>query len=151
MDVVNLIVTIISIICTIISIAYAVKANRAAERSEDIKSKLQSTLNTITLKEFVDAYNYAKQLFLRETRNSDWFKGKDPNMVIAAFDEVLSRYTCLDSHICDKTLKEKLRTLKGDIQFYDKLSTKTKKEVIRLSEIIAEDLGVLLNKHLQRL
>lgn len=144
----NLIVTIVSIIFTIVSIIYSVRSIRAAKDAKDIKNQIRSTLYTISLKEFVDSYNYAKQIFLKETRSEEWFKGKDPNTVITPFDDVLSKYTSLDASVCNEDLKEKIRELKKSIQDYYKVSKKRKKELISLAEIIAEELGATLNENL---
>ena len=148
MEIVNLIVTIVSIICTVVSIKYSVKAIRAAKDAKHIKNQVRATLYTISLKEFVDSYNYAKQIFLKETRSDEWFKGKDPNTIITPFDDVLSNYTSLDTTVCSDDLKEKIRELKNSIQDYYKISKKRKKELITLIEIIAEELGTTLNKNL---
>lgn len=151
MNVVNLIVTIVSIVCTIVSIIYSIKAARSAREAEDTKKKLRLTLNTITLKEFVDSYNNAKQIFLKETRSDDWYKGKDANIIITPFDETLAKYTLLDSSVCSVVLKGKIRDLKNAIQEYDKVSLKRKKEIINLTEIIAEEIGGALNVHISNL
>ena len=148
MEVVNLIVTIVSIICTVVSIIYSVKATRAAKDAKNIKNQVRATLYTISLKEFVDSYNYAKQIFLKETRSDEWFKGKDPNTVITPFDDVLSRYTSLDTTVCREDIKAKIRELKKSIQDYYKISKKRKKELISLAEIIAEELGTALNENI---
>lgn len=148
MEVVNLIVTIVSIICTAVSIIYSIKATRAAKDAKNIKNQVRTTLYTISLKEFVDSYNYAKQIFLRETRSDEWFKGKDPNTVITPFDDVLSKYTSLDTTVCSEDIKAKIRELKKSIQDYYKISKKRKKELITLIEIIAEELGTTLNKNI---
>ena len=148
MNTVNLIVTIVSILCTIVSIIYSTKATRSAREAEDIKKKLRLTLNTITLKEFVDSYNNAKQLFLKETRNENWYKGKEANIIITPFDETLAKVTLVDSSVCVPEVKERIRELKYAIQEYDKITPKRKKEIIQLMEIIAEDLGAALNQHI---
>ena len=151
MNAVNLVVTIVSIVCTIVSIIYSIRAIRSAQEAEDIKKKLKLTLNTITLKEFVDSYNNAKQIFLKETRSDDWYKGKDANLIITPFDETLAKYTLLDSSVCNSMLKGKIRDLKNAIQVYDKVASKRKKEIIKLTEIIAEELGCALNVKISNL
>lgn len=150
MEIVNLIVTVISIICTVVSIFCSVKANRAAKDAEHIKHQVRSTLYTISLKEFADSYNYSKQIFLKDTRSDEWFKGKDPNVVITPFDDVLSKYTSLDISVCNENLKEKIRALKKAIQDCYKVGPKRKKEIIDLAEIIAEELGAVVNENLNR-
>lgn len=150
MENVNLIVTVVSIICTVVSIFYSVKAIRAAKDAEHIKHLVRSTFYTISLKEFADSYNYSKQIFLKETRGLEWFKGKDPNIVITPFDDVLSKYTSLDSSVCDENLKEKIRELKKAIQDYYKVGQKRKKEIIDLAEIIAKELGTAVNENLNQ-
>lgn len=150
MENINLIVTIVSIICTVVSIFYSVKAIRAAKDAEHIKNQVKSTFYTIGLKEFADSYNYSKQIFLKETRGTEWFKGKDPNSVITPFDDVLSKYASLDSSVCDENLKEKIRALKKAIQDCYKVGPKKKKEIIDLAEIIAEELGAVVNENLNR-
>lgn len=151
MDVVNFIVTIISILCTVISIKYSIKANRAAKEAQGIKKKLRLTLSTINLKEFVDSYNNAKQLFLKETRSEDWYKGKDVSSIITPFDETLAKYTLLDFTVCNENLKGKIRDLKNAIQEYDKVTSSRKKVIINLVEIIAEELGKTLNDQINNL
>lgn len=151
MNVVNFIVTIISILCTVISIIYSIKANRAAKEAQGIKKKLRLTLNTINLKEFVDSYNNAKQLFLKETRSEDWYKGKDISSIITPFDETLAKYTLLDSIICNETLKGRIRDLKNAIQEYDKVTPSRKKVIIKQMEIIAEEFGAALNDQINNL
>ena len=145
METINLIVTIVSIVFTIISIWFSIQAIRAATEAKNVKKQVETILTAISLKEFVQSYNFAKQTFLKETRGRDWFKGKETNLVITPFDDVLSKFSTISPILNDADLKYKIHTIKLNIQNYDKLPLNQKREVINLMEVVAERLGELLS------
>lgn len=82
LTIISIVVTVISIVCSIISFKSAKKAKRYKE--ETLKFK-----ETLDLRSLLNQFMIESQNFQNRTRNLNWYKGQDANLVINPFNKVL--------------------------------------------------------------
>ena len=115
--------TIISIICSIISIINAKKAKEYKEQVVNMK-------NAIKINEILEKYKQTRLQFFKETRSSDWYRGKDINLIISPMENILAETnSVLPMMKKTEDLKGKIILVTSEIRQFDKCVRKKKKEI----------------------
>ncbi len=138
---VNAILTLISVIVTVISIASSIWSFRSAKSARAINNEVIHAQNTLELKSFVDKFEHEISLFQDQTRKRQWDKGREINTIISPFSDVLKdmgKYYLLFEDV--HTLEMKVNKLYAYVQQFDRISRKEKNEsyylVLEISNIL---------------
>lgn len=114
--------TLVSIICTIISI---VNANNAKRYKEDVVNLTKA----IEIKGLTTKYKEARLAFLRETRSDNWYKGKNVNAIITPMESILSDiapvYPLMDD---SESLQSLVKTVSARIRKFDECNKDDRKD-----------------------
>ena len=132
LTIISIVVTVISIVCSIISFKSAKKAKRYKE--ETLKFK-----ETLDLRSLLNQFMIESQNFQNRTRNLNWYKGQDANLVINPFNKVLlsfGEYYHLMENVNE--IKAKVHSLQDDIQPYIRFTKDVQKEINNLITGITE-------------
>ena len=137
-DNVNLILTIVSIVVTVISKQY--------------KTEACMLKDTIDLKSLTSNFIVESQHFLKLTRTSDWFRGIDVNTVTSPFISVLMSFAS-SYHLMSNSedIKVKVHKLTCQVQDYEKLDFKSKKKCQDLIFEIAETMQEEVQKSAKKI
>lgn len=132
-DNVNLILTIASIVVTFISIVCSISSFRSAKKARQYKKETSMLKDTMDLKSLNSNFIIESQHFLKQTRSSDWFRGIDVNMVTSPFTSVLMSFSA-SYHLMNngEAMKGKVHKLINQVQFYETLDFKAKKQSLNL-------------------
>lgn len=137
LTIISIVVTVISIVCSIISFKSAKKAKRYKE--ETLKFK-----ETLDLRSLLNQFMIESQNFQNRTRNLNWYKGKDANLVINPFNKVLlsfGEYYHLMENVNE--IKAKVHSLQDVIQPYIRFTKDVQKEIniliTEITEILQEE------------
>lgn len=132
LTVVSIVVTIISIICTIVSI-------RSAKKAKQYKKDTLKFKETLDLRSLLNLFMIESQNYQNRTRNLNWYKGQDANLVISPYNKVLlsfGEYYHLMENV--KEIKEKVHSLQNVIQQYTRFTKDIQKEINNLITVITE-------------
>ena len=137
LDVVNILVTIISIIATLCSFKFAKKAKRYKEEAWQL-------IDTLALERLILQFQTDSDSFLEKTRRAQWHRGVDTNLIISPFKAVLSSFGRVYHLIENKeVLRDKVHTLNGIVQTYHTANTTKRKQVnkliLEITEILHEE------------
>lgn len=137
LTIISIVVTVISIVCSIISFKSAKKAKRYKE--ETLKFK-----ETLDLRSLLNQFMIESQNFQNRTRNLNWYKGQDANLVINPFNKVLlsfGEYYHLMENVNE--IKAKVHSLQDDIQPFIRFTKDVQKEIniliTEITEILQEE------------
>ena len=89
--------------------------------------------DTMDLKSLNSNFMIESQHFLKQTRSSDWFRGIDVNTVTSPFTSVLMSFGA-SYHLMNngESMKAKVHKLINQVQFYETLDFKAKKQCLNL-------------------
>lgn len=132
-DNVNLILTIVSIVVTFISIVCSISSFLSAKKARQYKKETSMLKDTMDLKSLNSYFIIESQHFLKQTRSSDWFRGIDVNTVTSPFASVLMSFSA-SYHLMNngEAMKAKVHKLINQVQFYETLDFKAKKQSLNL-------------------
>lgn len=120
--------TIISALLTLISIVCSVISIRNAKRARDNKNEVINLKNAIEVKEIAEKYKEAHLKFLQDTRGDNWYKGKNINSVVSPLEDVLATFASVYPLMNDSSdLKRLVNRVLSDISQFDKCSKEEKK------------------------
>ena len=141
-DNIDMWLTIVSIICTLVSIGFSIISIHNANKAKDYKEKAQKVLLLIDIQSVIVEFENESKNFINNTREKQWYKGKDPNMVIKPLDDILMKFGSLYSHIDNNVeLKNKVHLLSGNISNFEKADQKKKQD----TKMIIYDISELLH------
>lgn len=132
LTVVSIVVTIISIICTIVSF-------RSAKKAKQYKKDTLKFKETLDLRSLLNLFMIESQNYQNRTRNLNWYKGQDANLIISPYNKVLlsfGEYYHLMENV--KEIKEKVHSLQIFIQQYTRFTKDIQKEINNLITDITE-------------
>lgn len=134
LTVVSIVVTTISIICTILSFKFAKKAKQYKEETLTFKESLD-------LLSLLSKFRNESQKFQDSTREVDWYKGQNANLIISPFNEVLLSFGNYYHLMKDmEGIKDKVHSLQSAIQGYSSFTNSTQKKINKLIIDITESL-----------
>jgi hypothetical protein len=145
-DNLNLLLTIVSIIVTLISIVFSIWSFLSARKAEQYKEETLQLRDTFDLERLLGTFQSKSRTFQEMTREKSWYKGIDPNHIISPFKEVLSSFGRIYYLISEKdreTLKKKVHDLDQIVFDYDKAKYTDKKKV---NVLIREITDILHNE-----
>ena len=137
LTVISIVVTVISIICSIVSFKSAKKAKRYKEVTLNFKE-------TLDLRSLLNLFMIESQNYQNRTRDLNWYKGQDANLVINPFNKVLMSfgeyYHLMEN---ENEIKEKVHSLQNVIQPYTHFTRGVQKEIniliIEITELLQEE------------
>lgn len=137
LNVISIVVTVISIICSIVSFKSAKKAKRYKEETLNFKE-------TLDLRSLLNLFMIESQNYQNRTRDLNWYKGQDANLVINPFNKVLMSfgeyYHLMEN---ENEIKEKVHSLQNVIQPYTHFTRGVQKEIniliIEITELLQEE------------
>jgi hypothetical protein len=137
LDIVNVSVTIISIITTLCSFKFAKKAKQYKEEALRL-------IDTLELEHLIVQFQNKSDLFLEKTRGAQWDRGVDTNLIISPFKAVLASFGCVYHLIKNKeVLRNKVHTLNEIVQTYPTANSTKRKQVnkliLEITEILNEE------------
>lgn len=150
-DKINMCLTIISIIVTIVSIVCAYISIRQARKAKKYKEQVYDVLNTVDIIEVTKNFENVATTFISNTRAEDWYKGKDPEIIMKPLITVLVKLPSLYKLIeeSDK-LKNSVEKLNNNLIGYEKADTKIKRStnslILKIQEILQNAVKNQLNK-----
>ena len=130
--VVSIVVTVISIICSIVSF----KSAKAAKKYKEDTLKFKETLD---LRSLLNQFMLESQNYQNRTRDLNWYKGQDANLVISPYNKVLlsfGEYYHLMENVNE--IKEKVHSLQNAIQTYTRFTKDIQKGINNLITGITE-------------
>ena len=124
--------TVISIICSIVSFKSAKKAKRYNEETLNFKE-------TLDFRSLLNLFMIESQNYQNRTRDLNWYKGQDANLVINPFNKVLLSFGEY-YHLIENAneIKEKVHSLQNAIQTYTRFTKDVQKEINNLITGITE-------------
>lgn len=137
LTIISIVVTVISIICSIVSFKSAKKAKRYKEETLNFKE-------TLDLRSLLNLFMIESQNYQNRTRDLNWYKGQDANLVINPFNKVLMSfgeyYHLMEN---ENEIKEKVHSLQNVIQPYTHFTRGVQKEIniliIEITELLQEE------------
>lgn len=156
-DNVNLILTIVSIVVTSISIFCSISSFQSAKKAWQYKEETCKLKDTMDLKSLTSNFMIESLHFLKQTHSSDWFRGIDVNTVTSPFTSVLMSFGA-SYHLMNngETMKAKVRKLTSQVVVYETLDIKAKKKcqdlIIDISNLLQEEVqkctkGIIKNNN----
>lgn len=141
LTVASIIVTIISIVCSVLSWSFAKKAKQYKEETLTFKESLD-------LLSLLSKFRNESQKFQDNTREIDWYKGQNANLIISPFNQVLLSFGNYYHLMKDaEEIKSKVHSLQKNIQAYSTFTSSTQKKINGLVIDITE----LLQKEIQNI
>lgn len=132
LTIVSIVVTSISIICSVLSFKFSKKAKQYKEETLTFKESLD-------LLSLLSKFRTESQKFQDSTREIDWYKGQNANLIISPFNGVLlsfGNYYHLMKNV--EMIKNKVHSLQSAIQAYSTFTSSTQKKINRLITEITE-------------
>ena len=140
-DRLNLVFTIISIGVTLLSIVCSIWAFVSAKKAKRYKSEGLRIVEAFGLEGLLSKFQIESRYFRDKTRNKDWYKGTDVNLIISPFQDVLSSFGKLYHLVKDsENLKGKVHELNRIVHSYEKATAAQRK---RANDLILEVMEVL--------
>ena len=143
-DNLNIILTAISILVTLVSIGFSIWSFNSAKKAEQYKEETLQLRDTFDLEGLLSRFQTESKYFLNNTRRKDWYKGIDISSIISPFKEVLSTFGRLYHLVNDaNTLRNKIHELNELIENYDKANSLQKrtanKLILEVIEILQQE------------
>lgn len=128
----SIVVTVISIVCSIVSF-------RSAKRAKHYKEETLNFKETLDLRSLLNQFMMESQNYQNRTRDLNWYKGQDANLVINPFNKVLLSFGEY-YHLMEnaKEIKAKVHSLQNVIQAYTRFTKDKQKEINNLITGITE-------------
>ena len=138
-DRLNIFLTIASIVVTLISIGFSIWAYRSAKKAEQYKSDVLKIKDSLTIEGLLSKFQTESKYFQNNTRDKNWYRGKDINSIISPFKDVLSAFGGSYHLISEpEILRTKVRQLDSIVNTYDKATSDQKSLVNTLIMEITE-------------
>lgn len=143
--------TIISIVFTIVSVVFSIISIYNAKKAKDYKDDARRVLNTIDLKGFISDFERISKDFINKTRDKNWYKGQDPNIVIRPLSDILMQFGSIYPHINNsEELKTKVHTLSSKILKYETVTQKEKAQthiiICEIVEFLYSSINILIKQ-----
>ena len=132
LTVMYIVVTVISIVCSIVSFISAKRAKHYKEETLNFKE-------TLDLRSLLNLFMIESQNYQNRTRDLNWYKGQDANLVINPFNKVLLSFGEY-YHLIENAneIKEKVHSLQNVIQPYTRFTKVVQKDINNLITGITE-------------
>lgn len=133
----SIVVTVISIVCSIVSF-------RSAKRAKHYKEETLNFKETLDLRSLLNLFMIESQNYQNRTRDLNWYKGQDANLVINPFNKVLLSFGEY-YHLIENAneIKAKVHSLQNVIQSYTCFTRGVQKEIniliIEITELLQEE------------
>lgn len=133
----SIVVTVISIVCSIVSF-------RSAKRAKHYKEETLNFKETLDLRSLLNLFMIESQNYQNRTRDLNWYKGQDANLVINPFNKVLLSFGEY-YHLIENAneIKAKVHSLQNVIQSYTCFTRGVQKEIniliIEITEFLQEE------------
>lgn len=138
-DNINFWLTVISIIVTTISVICTIVSSRSAKKAKQYKEETLKFKDTLDLRSLLNQFMIESQNYQNRTRDLNWYKGQDANLVISPYNKVLlsfGEYYHLMENVNE--IKEKVHSLQNAIQTYTRFTKDIQKEINNLITGITE-------------
>ena len=131
---INIILTVVSIAATIVSIRYSILSCKSAKAAKKYKEDTLKFKETLDLRSLLNQFMLESQNYQNRTRDLNWYKGQDANLVINPFNKVLLSFGEY-YHLIENAneIKEKVHSLQNAIQTY------TNNLITGITELLQEE------------
>ena len=136
---INIILTVVSIAATIVSIRYSILSCKSAKAAKRYKEETLKFKEALELRSLLNQFMLESQNYQNRTRDLNWYKGQDANLVISPYNKVLlsfGEYYHLKENVNE--IKEKVHSLQNAIQTYTRFTKDIQKEIYNLITGITE-------------
>lgn len=133
--------TCVSVVVTIISIFCSIGSYKSAKKAKQYKVETLNFKGTLDLCSLLDRFRSESQNYQNRTRKVDWYRGLDPNLVISPFNNILLSFGEYYHLMTDETaigMKSKVHSLQMQIQNFSTFTHETQKEINMLITEITE-------------
>ena len=136
---INIILTVVSIAATIVSIRYSILSCKSAKAAKKYKEDTLKFKETLDLRSLLNQFMLESQNYQNRTRDLNWYKGQDANLVINPFNKVLLSFGEY-YHLIENAneIKEKVHSLQNVIQPYTRFTKDVQKDINNLITGITE-------------
>ena len=136
---INIILTVVSIAATIVSIRYSILSCKSAKAAKKYKEDTLKFKETLDLRSLLNQFMLESQNYQNRTRDINWYKGQDANLVIKPFNKVLLSFGEY-YHLIENAneIKEKVHSLQNVIQPYTRFTKVVQKDINNLITGITE-------------
>lgn len=136
---INIILTVVSIAATIVSIRYSILSCKSAKAAKKYKEDTLKFKETLDLRSLLNQFMLESQNYQNRTRDLNWYKGQDANLVINPFNKVLLSFGEY-YHLIENAneIKEKVHSLQNVIQPYTRFTKVVQKDINNLITGITE-------------
>ena len=136
---INIILTVVSIAATIVSIRYSILSCKSAKAAKKYKEDTLKFKETLDLRSLLNQFMLESQNYQNRTRDLNWYKGQDANLVINPFNKVLLSFGEY-YHLIENAneIKEKVHSLQNVIQPYTRFTKVVQKDIKNLITGITE-------------
>lgn len=144
-DTLNIILTSISIVVTIVSIFLSIWASSSAKKAKQYKEEVLEFRDVLNLEGLLSGFLTESKYFLDKTRDNNWYKGVDVTSIISPFKQVLfsfgNSYHLISNYT---TIRDKVHELNEIVQNYDKASSFQRKRanslIMEIADILQQEL-----------
>ena len=136
---INIILTVVSIAATIVSIRYSILSCKSAKAAKKYKEDTLKFKETLDLRSLLNQFMLESQNYQNRTRDLNWYKGQDANLVVNPFNKVLLSFGEY-YHLIENAneIKEKVHSLQNVIQPYTRFTKVVQKDINNLITGITE-------------
>ena len=136
---INIILTVVSIAATIVSIRYSILSCKSAKAAKRYKEETLKFKEALDLRSLLNQFMLESQNYQNRTRDLNWYKGQDANLVINPFNKVLLSFGEY-YHLMENAneMKSKVHSLQNVIQPYTRFTKDVQKEINNLITGITE-------------
>ncbi len=128
-DKLNMWLTIISIVVTAISVGCTIWSFRSAKKANQYKKEILRLKETMDMEGLLGKFLIESKYFQDRTRSEEWYRGIDANSIISPFVEVLHYFGSI-YHLTKEPeiLRQKVHRLDVIVQDYTNAKYKLRKE-----------------------
>lgn len=150
-DDLNMRLTIVSIVVTVISIGCSFWSFHSAKKANQYKKDTLQLKETMDMEKLLGKFLIESKYFQDRTRTDEWFRGIDANSIITPFIEVLHSFGSIYHLTKDPdSLKQKVHRLNVIVQDYTNAKAKLRKEsnelILDISDMLQSEIHRNTNK-----
>lgn len=143
-DKLAIVLTCVSIFVTVISIVCSIISSRSAKKANEYKEEILRMSDTLNLEGFTSKFETESNHFLDKTRPRDWYRGVEVNAIISPFKSVIISFGQYYHLITEAdALRCKVHELNSIVDHYDMATGEQKRKVVdqilEITEILQDE------------
>lgn len=143
-DNINFWCTVVSIVVTLLSIGFSIWSFFSAKKAKQYKEETLLFKDTFELRSLLDQFILESRQYQNQTRELDWYKGRDVNAVINPFNSVLLSFGNLYHLMRNRNMiQSRVHKLQSLIQQYTQTTRILQREIntniLEIIELLQDD------------